>query len=179
MRKVVLTYGLLSGGLLVLLWHLTKSFWMSPDGEMNMDTGEILGYTTMIISLSMVFFGVRQYREKYLGGAITFGKALWVGFLIALIASAIYVIGWMVYYNTNEIAHTFPEKYAQHMKEKWAASGMTAEEIAKKTASFDKSMESYKNPVVMTLFTLFEILPVGIFVALMSAVILRRKPAVT
>jgi len=52
---------------------------------------------------------------------------------------------------------------------------MQAEEMAKKTEEFQKFMEMYKNPFFMALMTLFEILPVGILVALISAFLLRKK----
>jgi hypothetical protein len=97
----------------------------------------------------MVFFGVRQYRDKYLEGKINFRQALWVGFQIALVASIIYMVGWMIYYNTSEFGHQFMAQYADHMKQKWEASGMSAEDVAKKTAAFQKNMEMYKNPFFM------------------------------
>ena len=129
----------------------------------------------MIISLSMIFFGIRQYRERHLGGKISFGKAFKVGFLIALVASVIYVIGWMIYYNTSEVAQNFPAQYLEHMKEKWAEAGMSTEQINTKAEGFARNMELYKNPVIMAGMTLMEILPVGLIITLISALILKRK----
>ena len=175
MRRTVLKYGLLAGLILVVFFLTTKGFWMSPDGKMDMNKGYIFGYVNMILSLSMVFFGVLHYRNTYLEGKINFGKALWVGFLIALVASAIYVIGWMTYANVTGSAQDFMIQYQEHMKQEWVESGMQAEEMAKKTEEFQKFMEMYKNPFFMALMTLFEILPVGILVALISAFLLKKK----
>jgi len=175
MRKTVLIYGCLAGALVLALWFGSMRFWISPDGKMDMSKGEIWGYTNMIVSLSLVFFGVRHYRDKHLEGKINFGKALWVGFQIALVAAIIYMLGWMVYYNTNEFAHQFPVQYMEHMKKEWAESGMSAEDLARKTAAFEKNMEMYDNPFFMAIMTIFEILPVGLIVALISAFILKKK----
>ena len=175
MQKTVLTFGVISGLIIAVLWMATRSLWMDPDGQMDMSKGELIGYTNMIVALSMIFFGIRQYRERYLGGHITFGKAFKVGLFITLIASAIYVIWWMVYFNTSEVAQTFPEQYLQHMKEQWAAAGMTSDEINQKTQGFEKNLELYKNPVIMAGMTLMEILPVGLIISLLSALILKRK----
>ena len=41
--------------------------------------GEILGYTTIVLSALMVFFGVRSYRENVGGGRLTFGRGFAVG----------------------------------------------------------------------------------------------------
>jgi len=175
MRRTVFKYGLLAGAILVVFFMATKGFWISVDGKIDMDKGWLFGYTNMILSLSMVFFGVRHYRDQHLEGKINFGKALWVGFLIALVASAVYVIGWMIYANVTGSAQDFMDQYQEYYKQKWVESGMQAEEIAKKTAEFQKNAELYKNPFVMAVFTLFEILPVGILVALISAFLLKKK----
>ena len=178
MRKTVITYGLLSGVVAFGLWYLTQFLMTSPDGKIDMDKGMIYGYATMILSLSMIFFGVRHFRDKYQGGLIKFGKAFWIGFQIALIAAIFYMVGWMIYYHTSDIAKQHMVQYGEHMKQEMAASGMPAEELAKKTAEFDKNMEMYKNPFFMAIMTIFEILPVGIIVSLISAFILKKRESV-
>lgn len=175
MQKTVLTFGVISGLIVVGLWHATRSLWMGENGEMDMSKGELFGYINMIVALSMIFFGIRQFRERHLGGKISFGKAFKVGFLISLIASAIYVIGWMIYYNTSDIAQTFPAQFMEHWKEQLTASGMTADQINAKMAEYDKNWELYKNPVIMAGMTLMEILPVGLIITLISALILKKK----
>jgi predicted Co/Zn/Cd cation transporter (cation efflux family) len=175
MRKTVLTYGLLSGVVAFGLWYFTQFLTISPDGKIDMDKALIYGYATMIISLSMIFFGVRHYRDRYQGGLIKFGKAFWIGFRIALIAAILYMIGWMIYYNTSEVAQQHMVQYGEHMKQEMMESGMSADDLAKKTAQFEKNMEMYKNPFFMALMTIFEILPVGIIVSLISAFILKKK----
>jgi NADH:ubiquinone oxidoreductase subunit 6 (subunit J) len=104
-----------------------------------------------------------------------FWQAFWVGFLIALVAAFFYVAGWMIYYYTSDTAQQHLLQYADFMKEKWAASGMPAEEITRKTGELEKNMEMIKNPFFMALFTFFEPLPVGLIVSLISAFILRRR----
>jgi hypothetical protein len=146
------------------------------NGEMDFSNGYLFGYLNMIIALSMVFFGVRQYRDRHLGGTITFKNAFIVGFLISLIASAMYVISWMIYWHTSDVAQTFPVQYLNHMKEQWAASGMSTEEINSKSSEFNKTMETYShNLLIMAGMTLMEILPVGLIISLISALILKKK----
>jgi len=60
-------------------------------------------------------------------------------------------------------------------KEKWAEAGMTTEQINAKAEGYAKNMELYKNPVIMAGMTLMEILPVGLIITLISALILKRK----
>jgi Protein of unknown function (DUF4199) len=175
MQRTVLTFGMISGLIILILGYATRPIWMDADGKMDMSTGELLGYINMIIALSMIFFGIRQFRDRHLEGKITFGKAFKVGFLISLVASVIYMVGWMIYYNTSEMAQSFPAQYMAYMKEQWLASGMTPEQISEKAAGYEKNMKLYNNPVIMAGMTLVEILPVGLLVSLISAFILKKK----
>ena len=80
MKKIVLIYGLIAGVIVGAMMMITMPLYES--GTLKFDNGEWLGYTTMVIALSMVFFGVKSYRDNHLGGSITFGNALKVGLLI-------------------------------------------------------------------------------------------------
>jgi predicted Co/Zn/Cd cation transporter (cation efflux family) len=175
MRKTVLTFGIISGAIIEIIGLATWFLVVEKNGDLDLSYGYLFGYINMIVALSMVFFGIRQYRDRYQEGIISFGKAFKVGFLIALIASVIYVIGWMILYNTNDVAHNFYSQYLEHMKMEWAASGMTPEQISAKAEGFAKNMEMYKNPIIMAGMTLMEILPVGLLITLISALILKKK----
>lgn len=39
--------------------------------KIGWEKGEILGYTTIVLSALLVFFGVRSYRENAGGGRLT------------------------------------------------------------------------------------------------------------
>jgi hypothetical protein len=81
------------------------------------------------------------------------------------------VITWeIVYFN---FMPDFVDKYMNYMVEQMKASGATQEAINAKIQQF-KSID-YNNPVVNSLITFTEPLPVGLAVTLISALILRRK----
>lgn len=171
MKKIVLTYGLIAGVIVAGLFALNFALTKHTDMEMSM----IVGYASMIIAMSMIFFGVRQYRDKHLAGKITFKTALWLGLLIALVASVIYVIYWMIYYSMPGVAENFQQQYIDHMKAAWIESGLPTAEVEKRTAKMTADFEMYKNPLVRIMFTFGEILPVGFLVSVISAFILKRK----
>ena len=173
MKNIIWKYGLLSGGIVVVLMY--GSFLIQGD-NFDFSKGELFGYATMIISLSMIFFGVRSYRDKKLEGAITFGKAFQVGLYIALIAAAIYVIAWMIY--SQFAGSDFMDQYYQYSLEQLQNSGASPEEINEEIAKMDKFREMYKNPFVKMGMTFMEIFPVGLIVSLISALVLRKKAAV-
>src|SRR5579864_3868361 len=87
MKRTVLTWGLISGGVSAVLLLATIPF----ADAIGFDKGAILGYTTMVASALFVYFGVRSYRENVNGGKLTFGRGFQVGLLIAIVACLCYV----------------------------------------------------------------------------------------
>ncbi len=175
MQKLVLTYGAIAGLIVTTIMLVSSSMLMAEGSEMSMQTGEIVGYVSMIISLSMIYFGVRSYRDNHLHGFISFGQAFKTGILIALVASVIYAAGWLIYFNLSDAAQQFPEKYLAYMAEQMQESGKTQAEIDAHIEGYQQNMETYKNPVVMFGVSLTEIFPVGLFITLLSAVLLKKK----
>src|SRR5258706_16161026 len=94
MKKIVLTYGFISGAIAATLMLATLPFMDSLHGQ----KGYILGYTSIVLSTLLVFFGVRSYRENVGNGRISFGRAFGVGILITLISCSCYVATWELIY---------------------------------------------------------------------------------
>src|SRR5438477_12306371 len=94
MRKVVITYGLLSGLIIAILMVIVGSI---GGYSGHASYSYLLGYASMIISLSIIFFAIKTYRDNYSGGTITFGRGFLVGLYVTLIASVLYVICWKIY----------------------------------------------------------------------------------
>ena len=82
MKKVVLTFGLLSGVLSSAMMFATVPFIEA----IGFDRGVFVGYTAIVISFLFVYFGIRSYRDNVLGGQMTFGKGFQAGILITLIS---------------------------------------------------------------------------------------------
>ena len=174
MRAVIVRFGLISGGIIIVLGVLNTILWKA--GTLTFDNGEIFGYTAMLVSLSFVFFGIKSFRDKNQQGVLTFGKGFQVGILITLIASLFYVAGWELYYNTDqELKTTFMEKYKEHSLAKMKERGATEEQIDAASRQMDELKKSYENPFFRMGLTLMEIFPVGLVVTLISAGILRKR----
>ncbi|MCY1241315.1 hypothetical protein D9M72_542090 [compost metagenome] len=56
-----------------------------------------------------------------------------------------------------------------------AESGATATEIKAQTATMETYKEWYKNPLLIIVMTYGEVLPIGLVVTLISALILKRN----
>lgn len=173
MKKNILIHGLISGALVSGFLLFTMGYYSYCNGNVDMGSSMLLGYASMLIAFSLVFVGIRNYRNKYNNGIISFGKAFKIGFMIALIASTMYVIAWLFDY--HYLVPDFAEKYGARVIGDLKAGGASAAEIEKQTKEMANFARMYKNPLFVVLMTYAEILPVGVIVALISAFILKRK----
>jgi hypothetical protein len=169
MKKVVFTFGILSGSISALMFSISSGL----ADKISMGVAEIVGYTTILVSAAFIFFGIRSYRENYSDGLITFGKAFKVGILITLVSSVIYVIAWeVVYYN---FMPDFMEKYAGYYLEKLKSSGASAEKMNNAMQQMAHYKEFYKSPLGIAALTFLEPLPICLAVTLISSLVLKRK----
>jgi hypothetical protein len=169
MKKVVWTFGLISGGILSAMMLVT----MPLQSKLGFDHGELLGYATMVAASLLIYFGVRSYRDNVGGGTVGFGRALGVALLIGTIASTCYVATWEVLF--FGFMPDFGEKYAAHQVDKLKASGAPQAEIDRQVEEMKSFARMYRNPFVNVAYTFLEPLPVAVIVSLVSAGVLSRK----
>ncbi len=168
MFSIALIYGLLAGA--ITIGSISLSFIFS--GSTHVASLEWLGYLVMILALSLIFFGVKRYRDRDLGGVITFGNAFMLGMLIAVIAGFAYVIGWEVYLAMTDYA--FISQYSTALIAEMTAQGATEAEIADVTAQMNALQVQYADPLYRLPITFLEIFPVGLLVTIVAAVLLRN-----
>jgi len=171
MKKTILTFGLISGVLASALMIATLPF-LKYLGHGN--RGLIFGYTAIVLVSLLVFFGIRSYRDNIADGTITFSRGFIIGLGITLISCTLYVIAWEIVY-FNFMSHSMDGYFAK-LIEKAQSSPGTAEAIQAKIAAIRHSQQMYENPFVNALYTFIEPFPVDLFITLISAAILRKKP---
>jgi hypothetical protein len=171
MKKIILIYGLIAGVIVAGMMLITMPMYES--GTLNFDNGEVVGYTTMVIALSMIFFGVKSFRDNHQHGVITFGQGFKIGILITAIASVMYALAWEISFNT--MATDFTQKMIEHYFSEMKENGASEAELAAAKVKWDAFGEYYKNPIIRFGMTLMEILPVGLVITLISAGLLRKK----
>jgi len=169
MKKNVLTFGLISGALCSLMMVATVPF----SDKIGFDRAEFVGYTVIVLSFLLVFFGIRSYRNNVGNGQITFSKAFAVGIFITLITCICCVITWEVLY--FNFLPDFMDKYAAHVVEKAKASGANAAAIQTQLQQLKKYKELYDNPLINAAMTFIEPFPIGLVITLISAAVLRKK----
>ncbi len=174
MTKVVLTFGLLAGLIMAALVWIVAS--LVEHNMIDFDRSAFVGYGSMLIALTMVFFGIKSFRDNYGDGTITFWKALQVGLLISVIAGILYYAGAQSYNIANPgFQAKFMQKFTEQKIGKLQEQGASPEKIAAAQAEVDMMQGLFNNPLGFLVIAMVEILPIGIIVTLISALLLRRK----
>jgi len=172
MKKNVLVFGSISGLIIAATGGISGALcYNNPNFQGNM----WVGYGSMLLAFSLIFVAIKNYRDKYNEGVISFGKAFMIGLYIVLITSTVYVIVWLI-----ELYNFYPDfmtKYVAHVLREAKAHGATDAELKQQEASMAGYVNMYKNPFGVIVLTYMEILPVGLVIALIAALILKRKNA--
>jgi hypothetical protein len=171
MKKIVLTFGVLSGVVSAVMMAATIPFVEA----IGFDRMLIVGYTSIVISFLFVYFGIRSYRDNVLGGQISFGKGFQAGILITLVSCVFYVSAWLVlYYN---VIPDFADKYAVYLVEDQRAKGASQAEIDEVVDQSEQMKAMLENPLINAAVTFTEPFPVGLLVTLISAGVLKKQKA--
>lgn len=164
MQNTIIKNGIF-GGIIAAIVMGTMTFYMkaNPGQEPN----AVFGFIGIILAFTFVILGIKKERENH-NGSITFGKAFMTGLYISLIISTFYVVAWLIiYYN---FFPDFMEKYSEMVLK-----NTKPEELAAKTIEVNQMSEWYKNPLMIIALTYMEILPMGILVSLIAALLLKKK----
>jgi Protein of unknown function (DUF4199) len=174
MRKVTIIFGLIAGVTICIFSFFIMA--LCENGTITFDKSDFIGYGSLIIALSMIFFGIKSYRDNYQNGAIKFGKGLQVGLLITLVASLIFAAVSETHYQIDPETHVaIMDKHADYQISRMREKGISPAEIDQKVKETADLKEMHKNPVIRFGITLVIILPVGIVITLFSAAVLRRR----
>lgn len=135
-------------------------------------TQETIGYTSMVISLSFVYFGIKHYRDYENNGELLFGKAVLIGILISVFAGLGF--GLIDYIYTTVINPDFATEYLEKtlagMKET-----LTLEEYNIQKEQLTQQMEQYGGSGFMAFIMCITVIIIGFIISLISALFLQRK----
>ncbi|MEY8868513.1 DUF4199 domain-containing protein [Meridianimaribacter flavus] len=168
MKKTVLKYG--GYGLITaaVLFFLALTF----GKNLSYSAQEVIGYTSMIASLSFIFFGIKHYRDKVNNGAVSFGKALVIGLLISALTGL--GIAMVDYIYTTVINPDFASEYLE-VTLKTYESTYSGSELEAKKAELTKQMQDYGGSGFMAALMFVTVVLIGFVLSLISALILQRK----
>ncbi len=171
MKKLILKNGLYAT-LVVVGIHVV--FWIASDHE-NYTLGELVGYASMILSMSFVFLGMREYKLNEKNGTLSFTEGLKVGTLIALIPSAGFALYDLFYvkFLDPDFYKKYSANYLKELEEK-----LSKEEYIKAAADMEANMALFTNPAFQFLVMFATVFVIGFIISLISSIILRTKTSI-
>ena len=169
MLRVILIYGII-GGLIVVVPMLV-SMETTTGGDIP-ENAALYGYVSMLLAFTMVFVGVKHYRDKVLGGVIRFAPALGVGLGISAVASLFWVVGWEI---TLAAGFDFGTAYTDSIVAAAEADGVPVAEVDRIRSEAAEFLAMYSNPLFRLPITFAEMFPLGVLISLISAALLRNS----
>jgi len=173
MKKTILVFGLLAGVVVSGLMGLTVL--LAKGNPSHFEWGMVVGYASMLLAFTLIFFALRDYRDRHRAGRLTFGEGLRIGLGIAVIASLCYTVTWAALYIT--VLPEYPREYTKYLIDKMRAEGKPDVEITAAQADLARMFADYDTWPVLLGYTFLEIFPVGLLVTLVCALVLKRKKA--
>ncbi|RLD26278.1 MAG: DUF4199 domain-containing protein, partial [Bacteroidetes bacterium] len=167
MKKAILRYGLYGAASICILFLLS---WLIGD-NLSYSVQEIIGYASMVVSLSFVFFGIRHFRDKINDGTVSFGKALLLGLAISLITALAFGVLDVVY--IKYINPDFTEEYYARSLEKLEET-LPADEFEIERVKMESEKELFMSPVISFIVMSMTVLIIGFIISLLSAMVLQR-----
>lgn len=158
-------YGLLTG---VIIFGLA----LTLGDNLSYSAQEIIGYGSMVASLSFIYFGIKHYRDKVNEGQISFAKGLVIGLLISALVGL--GIGIVDYLYTTVINPDFSEEYLQRTLEIYE-SQFSGETLERKKIELTQQMKDYGGSGFMAILMFITVVLIGLIMSIISSLILQRQ----
>ena len=168
MKNAAVRFGLASGALAAAMMLATFPL----IDAIGFEKTDLIGYTTMVLSALLVYFGVRSYRTQT-GDGITFGRGFTVGILITLVSCLSSVAAFQIVY--FKVTPEYGDRFAACMVERARAQGERPEKIEETAKQAQVLKRLYDNPATNAALTFVLHFPIGLVTSLISAAVLRKR----
>ncbi len=171
MKNHILKFGLIAGTVIVGIPVI--SGFIIGYGPDSFKMGEIIGYSTMVLSLLVIFFASKEYQKQHPTEVIGFTRIFTLGLGISAIAGLMFGIYNVVYvtYISPEFMDQYYEYYLQGIRD----SGAAAEEIIAQIAKIESEKEMFMNPMVNFLVMFATVFIIGLVISMISGLFQRDK----
>ncbi len=166
--KIAAFYGGLAGLLIISL--MIGSF--TVFGLQSGAASQAVGFLLMFFVLSLIFFGIKRYRDQQLSGQIKFSKAILLGLTMSVFGGLVYVLVWEIY--TAVTNNTFIVHYTDHLTDLQIAKGIMGAELEEFIIKMETMKANYSKPIYRMGLTFAEMFPMGMVVSLISALSLHK-----
>ena len=166
MNKTVIKFGLYGFFTAVILFSLA----LILGGGLSFAAQEVIGYSSIVVSLFFVYFGIKNYRDQENNGHLSFGKAFGIGMLITLFAALGFALIDFMY--TAFINPEFVNQYINYQMEV-AETTLSGEELIAKKAEIERFKDMSSATMALVMFV--TVILIGFIISLISSLVLNKK----
>lgn len=171
MKNHIFKFGLIAGTVIVAIPVI--SGFIIGYGPDSFKMGEIIGYSTMILSLLVIFLASKEYQKQHPTEEVGFARIFTLGVGISAIAGLMFGIYNVVYvtYISPEFMQQYYEYYLQGIRD----SGAAAEEITAQIAKIESEKAMFMNPMVNFLLMFVTVFFIGLVISIVSGLFQRDR----
>jgi len=167
MKSIIKKYGILAA-LICVGFPVLSSLVIGIDSN-SYGIGELVGYASIVVAMSLVYFAMRNYRDKENEGQLNFGDGMKIGTIISAIGGLAFAAYNLVF--VTLIDPDFNEKYFANQK------GLErgTDEFEREFSALIESggfMYTIAGGTVLMFFTVFLI---GFVLTVISSLVLKTK----
>jgi len=175
MKQIILKYGLIAGIIIVLIPYISGL--IMGYGEDTFAMGEVIGYSTMIFSLMMIFIAAKKYQEINPDEVIGFKKIFLLGTGISLIAGIMFGLYNVIY--VLYIDPDFMQRYYDYSINNIRDSGIPPELAEQQISDIESQKEMFMNPLVNFFLMFVTVFFIGLIISVISGLFQRDKNQLT
>jgi hypothetical protein len=175
MKKSILVNGMATGALLSIMFVATNYF---IEQKSNPSLASTIGNILLMASLSMVFFAIRNVRDKVNKGYIGFNTAFRTALMVILIGTFCYTTTKSTYafivdkeYLNRAIDRTIEAETKNIMNSK----DVSDLEKKKKIQEFTSNMNDLRTPYAFVITSILEFFPMGLIISILCAALMKRS----
>ncbi len=144
-KNTIIKWGLISAAVSIIYSIINTQLLIN---EISFNKA-INGLLSAVISITILFIGIKEYRDKFNGGYITFSKGFKTGFMIVLISTLIFAV-FSYIYNSYIIDYSIIENNALKESLKYMKEKKLPEEQIKQSLEYTKKFLSINYAVIST-----------------------------
>lgn len=166
----MIKFGLIAGTIIVLVPYIGGLIMGTDPSTYKM--GEIIGYSTMILSLLTIFIAVKELKQAQGPDSVSFKQVFGLGLGISFIAALMFGL-----YNVAYVTYIEPEfmdNYFNYYIETVRQSGLPESEVNQQIAKLEQDKEIFMNPWVNFFAMFTSVFMVGFVISLVAGLTQRK-----